>query len=274
MFKFLTPKGEQVKEKIIQSFKSDKEIIEEIHETFYTEVDRLLVSAKVSNSLVSNKQGLIDKCARLKTLGFQNTKEVKEAQSEIDRLNNLEIENRQKSSLIEAIDYFSIKYPNHKFITEDSVKKICDKYNLVYGSVDRYIGTVPDKNLKQIEDFKISEEDEAYFTAIDGTSNIKVQFFNVKEYELAYKKLKGGYYSSNYNYARITGGKLMMEIAAPLKDFNMTNQEVKDFKISNIYVPDPVVLQPVVFKNQRYYLIVTAWGLEASDELVVNQKMN
>jgi len=35
-----------------------------------------------------------------------------------------------------------------------------------------------------------------------------------------------------------------------------------------------VVLKPVVYNKQKYYLIVTAWGLEASDELVVNQKMN
>ena len=35
-------------------------------------------------------------------------------------------------------------------------------------------------------------------------------------------------------------------------------------------VPDPVVLQPV-----RYgFLIVTAWGDEASDEMVVNPRNN
>jgi len=33
---------------------------------------------------------------------------------------------------------------------------------------------------------------------------------------------------------------------------------------------DPVVLQPV----KGGYLIITAWGDEASDELVVNQKFN
>ena len=68
--------------------------------------------------------------------------------------------------------------------------------------------------------------------------------------------------------------KCPLEIAAPLKDFNMTNAEVKGFKISKIEIPDPIVLKPVIFNNQKHYLIVTAWGLEASDELVVNQKFN
>jgi len=50
--------------------------------------------------------------------------------------------------------------------------------------------------------------------------------------------------------------------------------KVKDFKISKIEIPDPVVLKPVYYGGQKHYLIVTAWGLEASDELVVNEKMN
>ena len=50
--------------------------------------------------------------------------------------------------------------------------------------------------------------------------------------------------------------------------------ELKDFKLSKIEIPDPVVLQPVMFNKTKYYLIVTAWGDEASDELVVNQNHN
>ena len=46
------------------------------------------------------------------------------------------------------------------------------------------------------------------------------------------------------------------------------NQRVVGYKIQNI--PDPVVLQPVC----GGYLIVCAWGDEASDEIVVNQQMN
>lgn len=142
--------------------KTINQVIEEIHETFYTEVDNLLASAKVANSLDTDKQELIDKCLRLKTLGFTNTKEVKEAEIEIERLDKLKKENEEKSTLIEAINYFSFQYPNYKFITEKSVEKICQKYNLVHGPINLYIGTVPDKNLKHMEDFAVIENDECF----------------------------------------------------------------------------------------------------------------
>lgn len=239
--------------------KSVNELIEEIHESFYTEVDKLLASAKLVNSLDTNKQVLIDKCRRLEALGFTNTKEVQEARIEIQRLNLLKEENRKKNELTDAINYFSFKYPNYKFITEESVKKICEKYNLIYGSTDRYIGTVPDKNLKHIEDFKISEDDECYV--------LFERYWGLKE---------GVYYDKSYQhwFERSSLVKLPLEIVAPISDFNLEESEIKDFKISKIEVPDPIVLKPVVYNNKKYYLIVTAWGIEASDEMVVNPKHN
>ena len=82
-----------------------------------------------------------------------------------------------------------------------------------------------------------------------------------------------GYMMHRTGYREINM-KLPLEIAAPLKDFNMDEMEVKDFKLSKIEIPDPIVLKPVIFNNQKHYLIVTAWGIEASDELVVNANHN
>ncbi len=267
--------------------KSTNEIIEEIHHSFYSEVDKLLADAKIANSLDTDKQDLIDKCARLKALGFTNTKEVVEAEMEITRLHQLEQENIRKKNLIEAINYFSFKYPNYKFITEDSVKLICEKYNLVYGSIERYIGTVPDKNLKQIEEFQIHENDHCYFEEsgshhyFTGMPEVNRRVFYDKEIadkkkedkmkvSLEYRHLM---HLSRSNYFE-REGKSPLEIAAPVKDFDMQGMAVVNSKICKIEIPDPVVLFPVVFKAQKHYLIVTAWGLEASDDLVVNQNMN
>lgn len=252
-----------------QKEKSVSQIIEEIHESFYTEVNKLLESANIQSSLATDKQDIIDKRNRLVALGFNNSAEVKEAESEIQRLQTLERENSQKKKLIEAINYFSFKYPAYKFITEESVKKICQKYGLVYGKIDRYIGTVPDKNLKHMEDFKISEDDECYlFKEYYYGNRIKEEFINIKEY----KHLSNN--NINVFDRNITFSKLPLEIAAPITDFNLESHEVKDFKISKTPVPDPVVLKPVIFNTQKYYLIVTAWGDEASDELVLNSNHN
>lgn len=286
MFNLFGKKNSAVLEpKVVTKGRSNNEIIEEIHETFYTEVDRLLASAMNANKIETTKQELIDKCSRLKKLGFTNTKEVKEAEVEISRLDNLKIDNDKKKNLIEAINYFSQKYPNYKFITEESVKKICAKYNLIYGGIDRYIGEVPDKNLKHIEDFKVVENDECYFEEDIYIGGMGVGRYTIrKEYKSFEKWAKDqsrkeemGKYKLNSGFAgslRTVDMKCPLEIAAPIKDFNMQGMEVKDFKISKIEIPDPIVLKPVIFNNQKHYLIVTAWGIEASDEIVVNEKMN
>jgi len=54
------------------------------------------------------------------------------------------------------------------------------------------------------------------------------------------------------------------------KDDTIENNQI----ITKIQIPDPVVLCPVMYGSEKYYLIVTAWGKEASDKAVVNQKMN
>lgn len=260
--------------------KSNEKLIEVIHENFFTEVDKLLAEAKISRSLDTNKQDLIDKCERLKKLGFTNTKEVKESEAEIKRLEQLKIENENKKTLIKAIEYFSVRYPQYKFITEDSVLKICNKYGLVYGEISRYIGDVPEKNLRYIEQFEVDVKDECYlyeYVFIGwgiGKNVIDRRYTNVEEFnkfnerkrDLLDMRLSSRSYEVNT--------KCPLEIAAPVKDFNMEGMEVKNFKISKIEIPDPVVLKPVIFGGQKHYLIVTAWGEEASDEIVVNEKMN
>lgn len=255
--------------------KTTNEIIEEIHESFYTEVDRLLDEAKISLPVETEYQELIDKSAKLKALGFRSAGEVNTATGEIARMDDLKRRNSEKEDLVEAINHFSMKYPQYKFITEESVKKICGKYNLIYGEVSKYIGTVPDKNIQQMEDFKINKEDACYFTKITDWSSLGASYrYSI----ISYKK-----YSDTRNKkddihlpydGSIAYRKSPLEIAAPLKDFNTKGMELKDFKLSKIEIPDPVVLQPVYFKGVKHYLIVTAWGLEASDELVVNQRMN
>lgn len=257
------------------------DVIKEIHESFYTEVDRLLADAKIANSLDTDKQGLLEKCARLESLGFSNTKEVREAQAEIRRLENLKLENEVKKSLIEVINYFSFKYPMYKFITKQSVEKICEKYNLVYGPIDRYMGTVPDKNLKDIEDFKVSEEDECYmYEEVRLSSGIRREvsiskYISFHQYIRHQEKVRrlGGIDEDErglYFGVKRESFKSPLEIAAPISDFDMRDAKVTSYNISDIKIPDPIVLKPVIYNNEKYYLIVTAWGLEAADELVIN----
>lgn len=274
-----------IKNDILTPVKTTNEIIEEIHHAFYNEVNILLESAKVEKSIETTKQDLLDKCERLKKLGFTNTKEVHEAQGEINRINNTRLANEKNKTLVAAINYFSFKYPNYKFITEDSVRRICEKYGLVYGEINRYKGTVPDKNLKQIEDFKVLEDDECYAeetrvgTGFGGSSRQSVIYLDHNEYkkivsqseEMYQNRIMSLSYSGQPYKINM---KLPLEIAAPQSDFKMEGLRVKDFQIVKEEIPDPIVLKPVIFEGTKHYLIVTAWGIEAGDELTVNSRHN
>ena len=174
--------------------------------------------------------------------------------------------------LLEAISYFSQKYPNYKFITEGSVKKLCEKYNLFLGISSQYTGVIPEKNLSYIENFRVEQKDQCYLFIIDEINHapeiIPSSLEDIPKWVNKYKHYKYGSYGSTEYH------KAPLEIVAPLKDFSLEAHKTKGHKIIKVSVPDPVVLYPVVFKETKYYLIVTAWGLEAEDDLVLNPKHN
>lgn len=261
--------------------KTTTEIIEEIHHSFYSEVDAILAEAGIQKST----DGMIKECdekkaERLKKLGFEQTQEVESIGKKIKERSLVEEENRKKQATIDAVHYFSQKYPLYKFITEESVKRICKKYNLIYGTSKRYIGTVPDKNLEQMEAFKVSIEDKAYeqnicsFNSWGNNKQTSIMSYasyiserDASENRNVHAMLASRGTAISYNEAPF-------EICAPAKDFNTKGMDLKDFKLTNIEIPDPIVLQPIVYQNVKHYLIVTRWGDEASDENVVNQKLN
>jgi hypothetical protein len=63
--------------------------------------------------------------------------------------------------------------------------------------------------------------------------------------------------------------KAPMQICAPVKDFDMEGKVVNGYKVINKPAPDPVVLHAV----KGGYLIVCAWGDEASDPMITNERM-
>lgn len=139
-----------------QHQKSEKELIEEIHNEFDTAPERILQQAlsiisDTQNSKVSLESEIEDKAIRLKNLGF-----VKNGL--VDKLEKIEERNRQKDLIIdmemkmaEGIKYYAQTYPFLKFLPISELDRICDKYGLVYAPVKHYKMPVPEKNLQEIE---------------------------------------------------------------------------------------------------------------------------
>jgi hypothetical protein len=269
--------------------KSTKELVLEIHTEFYTEADRLIASALQKKEAVISNIPEYEKGKSLNELGFVNSESaVRFRETEGKRL-QIEQENSVKDAERKTIEYFQQKYPNHKYINVDGVKRICAKYGLIFGSVENFKGNVPEKNLNEILKAQIPNEDACFYRS---TFDIDYSSFSFSDFNrnivarkenhpISFEQFNESNQCLNLHHISILGGrteylKAPLEIAAPIKDFDLSNMEVDGFEIRNkaIEIPDPVVLQPVFHNGKKHYLILTAWGDEANHELVVNQKMN
>lgn len=290
IFKKLLPKKEAIlsKEAIINDIPKSvsnvlypKEVLE-IHNEFEIAADKLLEQA--NNIIEEAKSKDVTKVARLEALGFKQANQVTELKP---LLKLAELSKEQ----VELVNYYKREYPFNKFITEEQVKEICDKYNLVCGDVIRFKGFVPEKNLKEIEKFKLKNKDLCIYgfcwgRGIRSNEAIK-KYITFDQYNYLVKNdlFKGdgkGDLTKDDNWCesivfgfpgkyfdRITLQKL--QICAPVKDMDISGLELKEgYKLEKKFIPDPVVLQPV----KGGYLILTAWGDEASDPIVINEINN
>lgn len=226
--------------KIQDSFTDTNVIVEKIHNDFDTATEKLLNDAK---TILAKPQSGFDKSERLEKLGFNSA-------APVIQQSNARREKILAEELSNKVLYFQIHYPSYKFITEDAVKNICTKYGLLCALVKYYKGDVPEKNLREIENFKLREED---FTN-DSTDDFSLDRFWLRSHIID---------------SIPTKQKPSFKICASGKDFKTEHMSIEDgYKLTPI--PDPIVLQPV----NGGYLIISKWGIEGEDETLVNEKMN
>jgi len=261
-------------------------IVEEIHNEFYTAGDNILKEATCLLKELEQKD--LTKGKRLASLGFGKTREAVSA---------IEAETKLATTkeIAELVVYYQTNYPNNKFITEEQVGKICEKYGLVCGDTTMYKGFVPESKVGEIEKFKVKDSDKCiailtgsragdvwneYIGYVSSSDIIGFWNENITQGGNATFDNTGIVKNSFSENIKIHFGRyhtltvqglsgIGLKICAPLKDMEIgERQELKGYKIQDI--PDPVVLQPV----RGGFLVVACWGDEASDEIVVNQKMN
>lgn len=268
--------------------------VQDIHHEFENAGEKLLQEAY---AIIGQQPSLnLSKIERLQKFGFKQVKENVEA---VEVIKTIQLSESQ----IQLVKYYKKQYPFHKFITEEQVKTICHKYNLVCGGVERFTGFVPDKNLKEIENFKLKKEESNHMRFIasryGSRDQFEITFENAEirhrnnyyhiysksersDYNYSFQSEDGIRFYGNdrkdiFGYASLGSCNLNIEsssfkICAPVKDMDISGLELKEgYKLQRkIEIPDPVVLQPV----KGGYLIITAWGDEASDPLVLNENHN
>lgn len=221
-----------------------------------------------------------ERLRQLEKLGFKNFDEVKKLKEEREQ-------QKKHSELNAMINYYRKVYPFHRFISQDSVQVIIKKYSLLLAKAGDYIAEIPEKNQQEIINFKVRRKDIRVPTEMEegwsrsfmpsyydlyGDRSLINCFDAIRAQESGdpiqyYKDLEKKKRQDKLAYERelLPGEDLL--IIAPVKKLDTRDRLVKDGVLIN---KDPIVLQPVVLG----YLIVSSWGLEASDPLVVNSINN
>lgn len=261
------------------------QVVKDIHNEFLTAGDNLLNQAK--EFLQTDQERDINKADLMENFGFYNAKQIK-------NLKQVKNDVAKNKELFRLINEYRRTYPNNKFISNRDVKRINEKYKLVQGSTDQYTGFVPAKNLKYIDTFfkshkvekrfHIQEIKYSFVASKQSVSEFKDYLKNIGNEVVAMDLSKAEHYIK-YKIADELGlSKLwvdsvslierpIFEICAPKSDMIHKKDLFEKLGLSATKfteVPDPIILYPV----SKGYIIVTAWGDEASDPLVLNEQNN
>lgn len=247
--------------------------VEDIHNDFFVAQEKLLKDAKeFIDSQQTEERTLY---AKLHSLGFYGNKKAQESSS-------IQRDIDFNKVMYEKTMYYKEKYPLLKFITESQVMAICEKYNLLLGNTGDFIGEIPEKNLREIVNFKIKDEDillGLYSKGYQIASKIYVSDFRQWIIESSLDEVNKKFllesldkgcvpFMPDVNVKGIPMNNLhypMMKICAPEKEFNMTRRKIVGRQIE---IDDPIVLYPV----DMGFLVVSAWGEESKE--VVNEINN
>lgn len=157
-----------------------KTTVEQIHAEFDSGQERILAECdKVLSELkIPTETRLENKAKMLEELGFTNCEPVKQAESLKETKLKIKEQINITAQKAESIRYFKNKYPLDKFITVDELERICNKYNLIHAPVSNYIKDIPEKNVLEMKNRKVLDNDDIledlfYIESVTGEEDFK-----------------------------------------------------------------------------------------------------
>lgn len=287
---------------MLNIFKSSNQIVKEIHNEFDTAEDRLLEQADLllKELNIPTETSIEKKASDLRSLGFVNSEVVKVAESLTQKRKEANEKLVSTKEQAELIRYYKYTYPFQKFLTEQELERICAKYNLIFAPVANYLEDVPEKNIKEIiasknllqsdaaTDFNYFKVTGYYYWSEKLVKHIKEQKFKIPDTDLRLfklvpwsecNKLLSKIYpnesdSIGKEFEVITESKQGLFIAAPQSHFNLKGLTKKG-RFSFLNIVKTEVKDPIVFRYCRGGIqVLSKWGLEASDEALVNEIEN
>lgn len=277
-------------------FKSENQIIQEIHNSFDNAQEELLAQAY---KIISSKGIAEEKGSRLVKLGFVNSTTAK-TYKEREKLYLTSTKD------VQGVEYYKQKYPFTKFLKVSQLDEICEKYGLIHAPVENYIKDVPEKNVSEIEnaqplDSKDMTPNMLFYQYKDSDKHV----FNLNPEEIEMIKsgieinikdpnfipnntvnqraLLSNYFDKavglRWDFATECSMSLIKRseglfIAAPKSHFNLEGlSKVNKFGFMSLITVE--VKDPIVFRYVRGGIqVLSKWGLEGDDERLQNEILN
>lgn len=172
-----------------------------------------------------------------------------------------------------VIQEYERKYNGvYKFILKPQLSRVCEKYNLYVRDPKFFLGDIPKSNIQDIVNFKVDIHDlnipkDYIITILDQRLTLARTRTIVKPSTMfSLEEL------SRLNVRGILQIASIKELFSE-KAFEYSTERI--LKEEEIDPKNQVDLDPIVLCRTKHgYLIVTAWGDEANDELVFNQNQN
>jgi len=285
-------------------------LVQEIHDAFDSSLQKEdeEIKKQLKELNIPGKSATIEKAERLTSLGFKSSEIVVKALEERKKITEAHKIKKNLENKAQKIWELKARYPFSNFISFESLKEICKKYNLIYAPVTHYLKDVPEKNLLEIEKRQLLQNSdvnsklEHYVKVVgfrEGISReiqrkfsdfVKVPDKYTNEiYSLQYghtnsfkkvfdidsKHFRGGVSYMGEKIEVRTVEKTGLFICAPKTHFDLKNlQQQDDFGYAHSttkVIKDPVVFE---FLNNGICRIVSKWGKEAEDVLLVNPVEN
>lgn len=287
---------------MINLFKSNQDIIAEIHQEFDTAQDRIMDQAEkvLAELKIPLESDIEQKAKRLEAIGFISTIPVKQAEVIRERNSKIQKEFQVTKEVADLLKYYQQTYPLSKFLPESELDRICNKYNLIHAPVANYKMDVPEKNLRDIEERQKLKNtdlglDQMYLSPSKSRWELKhrkvdefihnygdkilVDKFSIRDrYDVMmavgrHLKIDWAGLPAEWDISEVC--KQGLFIAAPKHEFNLEGLK-KEGKFGFKQIFERKIEDPIVFEYCRGGMIriVTKWGLEAEDQALINEKLN
>ena len=187
-----------------------------------------------------------ERASFVSALGFVNTKNMKQYEAKQEKLAQLGVEKETITQLKEIKKTYGKNIISYK-----QLSNLCKKHKLYFGPSELFIGTIPDKNLTELE------------------------VFNFDKFKSHYNSLESVQDTGILSKQRCHTSKTM--IVAPSNQFKLQNVfislsneiirlEGNKGRCKNSDSSDPIVILPFSTNASKevYFVILTAWNLEES----------